>query len=130
MLVMHHENVQVQIVCPWGACGTAYSPHRILAQFACRAQQTYIKQRVARSSEGRGVLMTMSNCWIRRFFSSSVPAKMAAKLKRVVISSMVRDNGTRWAVVGRCNACLLAPSIVCLINVTWEVQDCHVVALA
>lgn len=74
--------------------------------------------------------MTMSNCWSRRFFCNSVPAKMAAKLKRVVISSMVRDNGTRWAVVGRCNARLLAPSIVCLTNVTWEVQDCHVVALA
>jgi hypothetical protein len=121
---------QVLTVCPWGACETAYNPHRMLAQFACRAQQTCIKHRFARSSEGRGLLMTTSNCSIERLFSSSVPAKMAAKLKRVVISSMVRDNGTRWAVVGRCNACLLAPSIVCLINVTWEVQDCHVVALA
>ena len=47
--------------------------------------------------------------------SASHLAQVAAKTG-VVASSLVRDNGTRWAVVGRRRARLLAPPIECLIN--------------
>ena len=67
-------------------------PHRTLAQFACRAQQTYVKQGFPRSSEGRGLLIDNANirlsirlisnierCQLSRLLLDLIPAKVAAK---------------------------------------------------